>query len=286
MKRNVIYLAFALISIFPFRVLGQSNGTTFEQAKSSKRANMNLIFVQTPGFITEGDDGEYEGILVSMMNDFATFVNGKYGIQVSYNYQHVANDDFHGMLQQIKNSRGGSVALSNITITDQRKPEYDFSIPYMSNVPVLVSHPSVPDLESLEDIATQFAGKQVFVAQGTTHEKRLIAMLNENGANLKINHVTYEQVILEKLSSDPNAISSIDFIYYASALKNKIRIKRHAVGDGESESFGLTLSKGNDWTPIFNEFLSSGYLQNSSYRKLVSDYLGYHALSLLSTLTK
>lgn len=263
----------------------QARGDTFAQAKANKRAQMTCIFVHTPGFISESSPGEYEGILVEIMNDFKAYVQSKYGIALTYTYQKVPNDDFHGMLQQVKSSRGGVVALSNITITQARRSMYDFSVPYMSNVPVLISHPSVPELTSLDDFGTVFGGKQAYVAQGTTHETRLKDFNSQYGGNLTFNHVSYEQVIVDRVVSDPNAISSIDFIYFANALKNKVQIKRHAVGDGESEKFGLTLPKNNDWTPIFDEFLSSGYLTNSNYRKMISEHLGYHALSLLSTLS-
>lgn len=247
-------------------------------------AQISLLYVHAPGFIADNPAGEPEGILVTLMEDFANYVKQMHGIRIQYQYHHVAENSFSQLLELTKTGTGGTMALSNTTITPARTASFDFSKPFISNIPILISHPSVPELNSLSDIGNQWAGKELLLMRGSVQEKLLTDIATEYGGDFQHRYVTNEVDIIEQVSTNPNAISSLDFMFFAGALKNKVRLKRHPVGDGEREFFGIAMPKGNDWTAVINSFLSSGYLSSTQYRKLVTEQLGSHSLSLLNDL--
>ncbi|MEL6535313.1 MAG: transporter substrate-binding domain-containing protein [Bacteroidota bacterium] len=275
-----------VLGLWSTPAISQDVGPTFAQAQASKSAEVTCLFTHTPGFVVQNENGRMEGILVDLLTEFQSYVKTRRGIALTFKFERVPNDNFQELMERVKASEGAVLGVSNITITEERQNVYDFSTPYISNISVLISHPSVPEVTNLGEISRAFAGKTAYAAPGTTHENRLLRYQREYLPNMQIVPMMYETVILDKVAADPNAFASTDFIFYANALKNNIRVKRHPAGDGESEQFGLALSKNNDWTAMMNEFLNSGYLKSSGYRKRISDHLGYHALSLLSTLSQ
>lgn len=274
------------LSLWAFPVTAQDVGPTFAQAQASKSAEIKCLFTHTPGFIVQDETGKVQGILVDLLTDFQAYVKAKRGIILTYKFERVPNDNFQQLMDRVKASEGAVLGVSNITITDERLKVFDFTTPYIANISVLISHPSVPEVKNMSGMSNAFAGKTAYAAPGTTHEERLLGIQSQYLPGMEILPMMYETVILDKVASDPNAIASTDFIFYANALKNNIRVKRHPAGDGNSEQFGLALSKNNDWTAMMNEFLNSGYLKSTEYRKGISDHLGYHALSLLSSISQ
>ncbi|MGX2015006.1 transporter substrate-binding domain-containing protein, partial [Enterobacter asburiae] len=67
----------------------------------------------------------------------------------------------------------GDIVAANLTVTEERQQQADFTIPLYSNVQeLLLSGPGSPEVANLE----QLSGKEVFVRQSSSYYQSLVAL--------------------------------------------------------------------------------------------------------------
>ncbi|MCP6553571.1 transporter substrate-binding domain-containing protein, partial [Klebsiella pneumoniae] len=65
------------------------------------------------------------------------------------------------------------IVAANLTVTEERQQQADFTIPLYSNVQeLLLSGPGSPEVANLE----QLSGKEVFVRQSSSYYQSLVAL--------------------------------------------------------------------------------------------------------------
>lgn len=263
----------------------QYTGDTYQKSKTSKKASLTYIYVNTPGFTAKGNDGRPQGLLIDLINAFHEHLKREKGIIVTPKLVETKNNNFKMMLDEVKVSNGGVFGVAHTTITQARKKVYNFSLPFISNVPVLITHKDVPNLSAMSNIAKEFAGKTAFAIKGATHEKIILDIKKNYFPDLKIQNFGSDYEVVEGIGKSKNAFGSVDFAYYLNCIKEKMPVKRHAAGDGDSEEFGILMPKNSDWTSALNAFLAK-YLQSSDHRKSLSTHLGQAALKLIDSISK
>lgn len=140
---------------------------TVDEIKESGVINIGVFSDKSPfGYVDE--NGNYAGYDVYFANQIAKDL----GVEVNFVSTEAAN--------RIEYLQTGKVdiILANFTVTDERKEEVDFSLPYM-NVSLGVVSPSDAVVESLDDLGKN---DQVIVISGTTAE----TYLTKNYPNLKL----------------------------------------------------------------------------------------------------
>lgn len=114
----------------------------------------------TPPFEYADDSGEPQGFTVELMGMIAE----RLGLELNY----LPAQKFDGIIPSVKQGVKTDVGACNITITDERKQEVDFTDPYMdSNQGVAVAKDS--GYEQASDLNQ--AGVKVAVQSGTTSEE-------------------------------------------------------------------------------------------------------------------
>jgi ABC-type amino acid transport substrate-binding protein len=278
MKKSIIMLSFLALT---FQVLGQGfTGDSWANSKQKKSGNVIVTYTYAPKF-AEVNGEKKSGLCFDILNDFTAYVKSKYGVTLNITYKTLSDPkDFDLFLNTVKASNGGVFGLGDVTITDARKKEYNFSSPYFSNVAILATNNNVPTLSSLDKIGQTFAGKIALVQNGTTHEDRVKKIKSAYFPNLKIETT--------KGFAEPNYFTYIDLSTYLDVISNRIPLKRHPAGDQKEEDFGFLMPKSSDWAPVFNEFLAAdgGYLNSVEYRKLLVENLGSNVLNLMDAITK
>jgi putative glutamine transport system substrate-binding protein len=272
--------AVLLVGAAQLSAQAQLKGDSYASAKSSKQASVTYTYVQTPGF-TEKSGTQVSGFCVDLMSAFADWLKKEEGITLSVNYNHTDAQDFKKFMGSVKTSQGGVFGLGNITITEERKSQYNFSPPFITNVAIMVTHKDVPTLQNLDQIAKTFAGMQAVSVKATLNEQRLKNIQKQHMPKLTYKYVTSSVAALEAVSKDPNLFANLDFTYYLEALKQGMPIKRHPAGDESSEHFGIIMPKNSDWAPAMERFMSSGFTESTEYRQMVAKNLGGNALKLL-----
>lgn len=285
--KNYIFNKLVLSILIGFASVGlkAQTGDTFANALKTKKANLTYIYSEAPGFASE-QNGKVKGVCVDIMGDFEFFLLDKYGITVksTMNTQHANN--FTNYLNAVKKSTNGVFGLSNTTITDNRKKEYTFSPPYITNIAMLLTHENVATLGDLTKISEVFAGKTALTIKGTTNEDQILKIKANHFPDMKVEYVNYFDEAMVKISNSQDYFTNVDFTYYLDALNKKKPIKRHSGGDRTAEKFGIIMPKNSDWVKPFNEFLTEAYQTSSSYRKIIAQHLGPNALKLLDAVAQ
>lgn len=281
MKKNriLLVLAFAITSL-QLTVLAQLKGDTYAQALQTKSATWVITHANSPGLAETSPAGKPEGLCLDLMNAFAAYVKTKNGITITMKYQTENANDFTGYLKQVKDAKGGVFGLSNTTITAERKKSYNFSPPYIKNISMILSHPSVPELTALDKIATTFAGLKAVTVKGSTNEARILNLKAKYYPALQIEYVASFSQVIDRVASDSKTFCDMDFTYYLKGLQAGKKTKRHAVGDKPDEEFGIIMPLSNDWSPLMTEFMNS-FTSGSEYNKVVTKHLGQSVLQFI-----
>ncbi|WP_017730385.1 substrate-binding periplasmic protein [Nafulsella turpanensis] len=265
-------------------VQAQLRGDSFAEAKAKGSATVTFSYIETPGFAMN-QAGKVSGFCVEIMNEFAKWLQKEEGIVLNPVYFDKDSKDFAKFMNSIKGSSGGVFGLGNITITEERKNSYNFSPPFITNVAILMTNKSVPNLNSLEDIASGFSGMTLVAVRGTLNERRLLALSEKYYPGVNVKYVASIPEALQEVAHNEKAFTELDFTYYLEALSKRMPVKRHPVGDEDSEKFGIIMPKNSDWAPVMARFMNSGFVGSTEYRKLIVDHMGPHALKLLDAVS-
>jgi putative glutamine transport system substrate-binding protein len=279
--RIIICLLFVFIGSF---VYAQNyTGDTWAQTKSKGQGAISLAYVETPSFVYL-DGGALTGICVDIMNDFVKWVNESKKIKLTAGYVGDGSS-FRGMYDKVKASSGGVFGLGNITMTEERKKEIQFSPSYITNFAILISQNSVPTLNRLEDLKTTFGKLTAYTAKGTLNEKRISELKKNYFPEMKVVLNATSQETYEKVISDPRGFAYLDLAFYLEAVSQRKPVKRHAVGDQSSEKFAFIMPKNSDWSPVLEEFFlaNGGYTNSSQYKAILRKHLGETGVKLVQS---
>ena len=274
------FAVFAALLLLPGLLLGQLRGDTYRSAKQTKSARFYYVYDGVPGFVEKNSDGDVVGLLVDLMNEFENYIKQKEGITISVNFVQVPNKDFMIFMSEVKNGTGGVFGLSNVSIKEERKKDYQFSPSYMNNVSVLVTNAKTPTLMSLDDMKTRFAGKKAYSVSSSTYYERLDEIRRNYFSGMEIVSLPSVNEVMAKVRESNDAFAVVDLNYYLEALKEG-QVKRHPVGDKGEDKFGVIMPLSNDWEPLIKDFFNSGFIGGTTYRKLIAENLGKGALRLI-----
>lgn len=250
----------------------QTNGDSWSSVKANGQGTLTCSYREVTGLIYE-EDNLMKGVCVGILDEFSKYVKKEYGADLTIRYIHETNsmNDFLKKVQHTPKLLG----ISNTSITEERKRILDFSPPFLSNPAVLITNKNSESLVSLDNIKDVFQGYTAVVIKGTTHMKYIKDIKKNHFSDLKIEYLNSRDDIFDRLSNDDKVFTSIDFLLYFGAVKQKHSIKRHRVMIGsKTENLGFVIEKGSDWTSILSEFLSPEFRQSTQYKQIVSENIG------------
>lgn len=254
---------------------------SFDAARESGQAALTFFYVPSSGFAYHDPDGGLTGVTVELLRDFARYVVEAYWIDLDVRW--LAEARWADFYRYVRDSEGGAFGIGNVTITEGRREEIDFSPPYLNNVAVLVTHREIPELGSMEEIPEVFRGLAALPYPGTLHEERLDAIRERWLPDAPARPVSSNDELVSILGADPGYFGYMDVYNYWRAREAGQPLRRHPVGDDASETFGVILPHGSDWTPVITEFFQSdgGYAQSERFRGLLRTHLGDPLAALL-----
>lgn len=200
---------------------------TLDEIKSSGTINIGVFSDKNPfGYVDE--NGEYQGYDVY----FAKRLANDLGVKVNFVSTEAAN-----RIEYLQTSKV-DVILANFTVTDERKQEVDFALPYMSVSLGVVS----PKSKTVTSLDNWNENDSMIVISGTTAE----TYLTKNYPNIKLQkYDAYAQAktALENGSGVAWANDNTEVIAYANQNSDFV------VGVpvlGSADTIAPAVAKGND----------------------------------------
>ncbi|MGC6568847.1 cysteine ABC transporter substrate-binding protein [Streptococcus sp. VTCC 12886] len=198
---------------------------TLEEIKESGTVKIGVFSDKKPfGYVDA--NGEYQGYDVYLGNRLAK----ELGVEVEYIPVEAANR------VEYLTSAKVDIILANFTVTDERKEQVDFALPYMK-VSLGIVSPSSAVITDPE----QLNGKTLIVSKGTTAE----LYFEENYPEVKLQKYNqYSEAYAALLDGRGDAMSTDNTEVLAWALENKgFEVGVKALGD--VDTIAPAVQKGN-----------------------------------------
>ncbi|WP_458413785.1 substrate-binding periplasmic protein [Schinkia sp. CFF1] len=196
--------------------------------------------------------------------DIAKEIAKRLGVKVEFVAQ-----EFSGMIAGLLAEKFDGV-ISQMTITDERKQQMDFSDPYITNQVKAIVQEGNNTIKSVED----FKGKNIGVGLGTNDETYLRTELMPKVGDFKI--MTYNDVITTLKDLDAGRIdATINNMYALKPVVEEQGFKIKAVGDAiKSDQAGIATRKGNpELISELNRILAE-MKQDGTYKEIFVKWFG------------
>ncbi|WP_194755642.1 substrate-binding periplasmic protein [Aliidiomarina indica] len=254
-------------------VTTEDQGTTRAQAREAGMAELRVLYVAADGFAYTDETGELTGVSVEIMRDFVAWFERYHAVRVELTF--VEEDNWQRFYQRIVDAHGGVFGLGNVTITDRRRQELQFSPAYLNNVAVLVTHEDVPELTDWMAFPEVFAGLEPMAFSGTLHEERIVDIRDRFQPGASIHPAESNPQIIDAVSNE-NMYSYIDAYNYWRAVEQGAPLRHHPLADEHGETFGIIMPHSNDWATLMTAFFAAdgGYRNTPRYRDIMVEHLG------------
>lgn len=242
---------------------------------------LSFVFVPATGFAYRDASGAPTGVTVELLRDFARWLSEQFEVPVVVHWHEEPTwSDFYA---RVRDGQGGVFGVGNVTITQARWSELDFSPPYMNNIATLATHVDVPELASMERIGEAFAGMTGLVFPGTLHETRMEQIREAGFSDLQTRPVSSNDELIELLASGEGYFSYVDVYNVWRAEQQGLPLRRHPVADDASEQFGVILPDVSPWTAVIDAFFESdgGYIRSERFAGHLERHLGAELAGLL-----
>jgi ABC-type amino acid transport substrate-binding protein len=256
-------------------------GDPIAQVRASGQGRVVVVYVPSDGWSYRDGSGTLTGATVEILRDFFHWVEDREGVELEVSW--ASDDDWTRFYRRVRNGSDGVFGIGNVTMTQARRSELDFSPPYLNNVAVLITHAQVPELASMEEATEAFQGFTAHPYRGTLHEERVNALRERRIPGLRVLPLDSNDEILEAVASSPDRLAWIDVYAYWRAVEQGLPLRRHPAGDDDSEAFGIILPRGSDWTPLLEAFFEEGdgYRNGDRYVEHLRTHLGATVTELL-----
>jgi len=160
------------------------------------------------------------------------------------------------------------MAVSSITINDERKQTYDFSVPYyLSTNKILV--PENSDVKSGADLK----GKKIAVLNGSTGQEVAEKIVGENSRDI-LKFADNNLAIQELLAGGADAvIADNTIVEYYTKMNPDQNLKAVEDESFADEFYGVLFPKGSDLKPEIDEAIKT-ILDNGKYAEIYEKWFG------------
>jgi len=260
--------------------LGQKYaGDSWSKVKA-KGGTLSVVYYEQPGLIyLDPATGSMKGVCVDILNDFADFVQTKYGKKLEINY--AGKEQVFPAFLSVTQNTPNILGVTNVTINDERKKVLKFTPSFMNSPLVMLTHSDAPNITTVEEIGTVMKDYNAKVIAGSTHVKIAEKIKKENAPGLKITLVNSGTEVLKELSSGSKYFSILELTEYIDATRKKLPVKRQNITLGNPEELGFIMAKQTDWDQPWSEFMTLDYRKSVRYRKIIVENLGPNFLALL-----
>ncbi|CEG22064.1 Glutamine-binding periplasmic protein precursor [Planococcus massiliensis] len=160
------------------------------------------------------------------------------------------------------------LAVSSITINDERKETYDFSVPYYLSTNMIMV-PEDSDVQSGEDLK----GKKIAVLNGSTGQEAAETIAGENSTDV-LKFADNNLAIQELLAGGADAvIADNTIVEYYTQMNPEQKLKVVPDDDFAEEFYGILFPKGSELKADFDEAIKA-IIDNGTYTEIYQEWFG------------
>jgi glutamine transport system substrate-binding protein len=181
----------------------------------------------------------------------------------------IKNIGWDNLLESVKQGKEFDGGISAITISDDRKQSYDFTIPYFESANmILVKEGS--DIKNALDLK----GKKVAVQANTTADTLMTGIFGKGNTDLK----KFDSNALALLELSSNGVDAVvaDFAVVQEYVKNNPDKKFTGILDREnfaSEYYGIAFPKGSELKAKLDPAIRK-VLESDTYKEIYKKWIG------------
>ncbi|MCZ2355237.1 MAG: SpoIIE family protein phosphatase [Bacteroidia bacterium] len=261
-----------------FKSLGQ-NELTWANALAQKKGSINLIHSDYyPYTYRQHFNSTWIGIDQEILQEFQKFCIKKYGVYLTINQIYQPN--FSQILPSLKNEHPNTIAIGSLSITEERKKQVDFTIPYMPDVDFLVTGRNIPIANSQTTLLNLLSGKIALLIKGTTLEEG-IRNLTANYA-LAVQYKDCENIksLTREILNNPDGFCYMEFSRYLNLIREGKILNRQDFFMLKREGYAFALPKSSDWKIPLNEFIADSSYTNT-LNSIITKYLGSNIAKII-----
>ena len=249
-------------------------GDTWADVVQNGGGKLTAVYVPAEGFAYRDGNGNLTGVTIDLLHEFTAFVESTYNVNVELSF--VEETNWRTFYRDVAASDDGVIGMGNVTITDARRSELRFSLPYMTNIASLITHEDAPEIADLQDMGEIWAGRTALAFDGTLHEERLRALVEHHYPDAQVDLAQSNDEIIERLSEADQYFAYIDLYNYWRAVDRGAPLRRHPAGDEAAEQFGYILPLSTTWGEPLDAWFNAGngLLETSRYREIMEAHLG------------
>jgi polar amino acid transport system substrate-binding protein len=202
--------------------------------------------------------------LVGLDIDFLAEVMKEAGLKYE-----ITNTGWDPMLQSVKQGTEYHAGISSISITDERKQTYDYSIPYFESTNMILVKEGSPIKSALD-----LKDKKVAVQLSTTADTLMSGIMGIDNSKLK----RYESNTVAFLELDKGGVDAVvaDFAVVVEYIKNNPDKKYMSIEDKvnfTSEYYGFLYPKGSDLKAKLDPAIKK-VVEGDKYKELYKKWIG------------
>jgi len=260
MKRLVL-TAFVLVLAISLAACGQKNNTP-SSASSGGAADKTYVIGTDAAYapMEYMDKDKPAGFDI----DFLAEVMKEAGVKYE-----VKNIGWDPMLESVKQGKEYHGAISSVSITDDRKQTYDYTIPYFESTNMIM----VKEGSTVQS-ALDLKGKKVAVQNATTADILMTEIMGKDNTSLK----RFDNNTLALLELDNSGVDAVvaDIAIVRDYIKNNPNKKFTGILDPknfESEFYGILLPKGSELKAKLDPAIKK-VVENGKYAEIYKKWFG------------
>ncbi|WP_046212740.1 basic amino acid ABC transporter substrate-binding protein [Paenibacillus wulumuqiensis] len=181
----------------------------------------------------------------------------------------VTNVGWDTMLESVRQGTEYQAGISSVSITDERKDSYEFSLPYFESTNIIMVKQGSPVKSALD-----LKDKKVAVQNGTTADILMTGIMGDNSAGLS----KFESNALALMELDSGGADAVvaDIAVVREYIKNNPDKNLVSIADSQnfdSEYYGIIYPKGSDLKAKLDPAIQK-VIDNGTYAEIYKTWFG------------
>lgn len=220
------------------------------------------------------ENKEIKGLEIDIVKEYVKWVKND-GVNLFLVYK--SYDEFDKLFDAVSKAKANVIGLGSVTIKPERLKDVSFSPPYLKNVSILVTTPTVAQIESKNDVAKGLSKQRAVTLKNSVYEKYLNDIKKKHLPKLNITYTDSEFSAIDSVVSKPGVFAYCDILsYWTYGLKHKdkpLRIQKLFTKD--TDNLGFIFPKVSTHEKGMSEFFESdfGFISSKTYLDILEKHL-------------